>query len=208
MSKYFCFSFFFQWQMKITDFTLSFLRYFRVFSYTYIFTLSKGMLTLARLGIYTSTRHTYHLSTSFDEEPSEPKRVTRGDVAMRKLLIGSQVFCHRVRATHRENPATAKTSCLVWKDVEAIFFYRGQTSKSNICVSCDWRQHSGGNLNIFNRQNKWAKVAVSEAAALNPEHQRFQSSELSEREAAVTASAAVPNVKKFTRRWQKRRREK
>lgn len=48
-----------------------------------------------------------NVGTSTDEEPSEPKRVGRGDVVTSKAMIGSQAFCRRARATRGGNPATA-----------------------------------------------------------------------------------------------------
>lgn len=37
--------------------------------------------------------------------PSEPKRVDSGDVATSMAMIGSQIFCWKVKVTCRENHA-------------------------------------------------------------------------------------------------------
>lgn len=60
-------------------------------------------------------------STSFGEVPSELKRVGSDDVATSKPLIGSRVFCQRVRAAHGEKPCNRSTSWFIWKDAKGIF---------------------------------------------------------------------------------------
>lgn len=40
----------------------------------------------------------YHFNTSFVLGPSKPKRVGSVDVAINNALIGSQIFCQKMRA--------------------------------------------------------------------------------------------------------------
>lgn len=44
----------------------------------------------------------YHFRPSFVVGPGKPKRAGRGDIAVNHVLIGSQIFCQKVRATHKE----------------------------------------------------------------------------------------------------------
>lgn len=57
------------------------------------------------------------------EGPSEQKRAGSGDATMSKALIGSHIFCQRVRATHCENPATAKVAGLFGKMAKTILLW-------------------------------------------------------------------------------------
>lgn len=75
------------------------------------------LYTSPQYGLWAFKLHTtrlqgYHFSASFDEEPSEPKRVGSSDAATTKALNGSKILCRRLRATHREYPAAARVSGL------------------------------------------------------------------------------------------------